>query len=355
MQYARLSLLTSFLIFLSIIDFHSKPNNEDELSDVIDWSGTITLEESSDVIIVWPNVSIDSKGGFIVTDPQEHQIRLYDQSGKIKTYFGRQGEGPGEFSLPSSSLRLPSGDLLVADTGAYRTFFRFNSNGEYLSQNSRIFAGLIDMHILPAEQDEVIVVGTKEGREPGSHPLLHRFDIKTEEIIESFFPHPIPLGSFGNILFGQGQIATADILDDQIAAAFNPLPKIYFFDLFGTPIDTLELPLQHFRQLEDPETNRLSSREINDYTLKWSKVSDLFWIDNNILLVQYYDVLDRDPWTTQWNLAAVTRDGEILFEVPDTPRLFAVDHDSGELYFSHPDHDFENYWKVGKLSNHIFE
>ncbi len=57
----------------------------------------------------------------------------------------------------------------------------------------------------------------------------------------------------------------------------------------------------------------------------------------------------------RWNLAAVTPNGEVLFEITDTPQLFAVDPETGELFFSHPDHDFENHWIVGRLKPEVVQ
>ncbi len=52
-------------------------------------------------------------------------------------------------------------------------------------------------------------------------------------------------------------------------------------------------------------------------------------------------------------MAAVTTEGEVLFEVEDTPRLLAVDPETGELFFAHPDHDFESHWRVGQINEQL--
>ena len=52
-------------------------------------------------------------------------------------------------------------------------------------------------------------------------------------------------------------------------------------------------------------------------------------------------------------MATVTTGGEVLFEVEDTPRLLAVDPETGAPFFAHPNHDFESHWWVGQISDEV--
>lgn len=70
-----------------------------------------------------------------------------------------------------------------------------------------------------------------------------------------------------------------------------------------------------------------------------------------MILVQYYDLreISREGGDTRWTLAAVSTRGDLLFEITDTPQLFAVDDQTGDLFFRHPNHEAEDHWIVGQL------
>ena len=59
----------------------------------------IHLEENDRVLNVQVHMSLDPRGGFLVADAAENQIRRYDRNGKLLAHFARKGEGPGEFSV----------------------------------------------------------------------------------------------------------------------------------------------------------------------------------------------------------------------------------------------------------------
>lgn len=77
--------------------------------------GTIHLEESDSVMTVTPLVAPDPLGGFFVVDPQDGQVRLYDEDGRLKKLVARSGSGPGEVRTPSAAVRRGDGNIFVAD------------------------------------------------------------------------------------------------------------------------------------------------------------------------------------------------------------------------------------------------
>ncbi len=85
----------------------------------------------------------------------------------------------------------------------------------------------------------------------------------------------------------------------------------------------------------------------------FSTINEIFWLDEKVILIQYMDIIDLQRRAVRWNLAAVTPEGKLLFDLRDTPRLFAVDVQRGEMFFSHPAHETENYWMVGRLKPEV--
>lgn len=343
----------SILFALIICIVAAPPVSAQELTEIITWTDSLSLGEPDGIYTVSPKVSLDSNGGFIVTDFKESQVRLYTRTGKLKTYFGRKGtQAPGALNGPGAALRLPSGQILVPEL-LDGDLSLFDEEGTFLKRHNRIVAGGTNrVKDLPGE--DVLLVGA-ENAVPGSHPLLHRFNPITGTIKRSFFPHPIPLGSYENYLFTVGNIAGADVRGDTIVAAFALLNKLYFFDLSGNLKREIELPLTHFRRIEKPHREARSREELAEQEKKLSKVRNVFWLDDQVILFEYYDSIDMFAGKMRYNLAAVTPEGDVLFDLPDTPKLFAVDSEARKLFFQHPDHDFPNHWIVGQLNSSVLQ
>lgn len=75
----------------------------------------LTVDESPAAINVMPVVRPDPFGGYLVADISEAQIRRYGDDGDLRAFFGRRGDGPGEFQNPGIAVRIPSGQIAVLD------------------------------------------------------------------------------------------------------------------------------------------------------------------------------------------------------------------------------------------------
>jgi hypothetical protein len=62
---------------------------------------TFDVEENDDVVNVTPTVRIDGRGGLLVADAPESQIRRYSPEGKLLWFAGRRGQARVS-SMPSS-------------------------------------------------------------------------------------------------------------------------------------------------------------------------------------------------------------------------------------------------------------
>jgi hypothetical protein len=58
------------------------------------------------------------KGGFLAAD--EHQLAMFDLSGRLIAKAGRKGEGPGEFDQIQSVCRTAADSIVVNDVGLHR-------------------------------------------------------------------------------------------------------------------------------------------------------------------------------------------------------------------------------------------
>jgi DNA-binding beta-propeller fold protein YncE len=77
-----------------------------------------------------------------VCDIKNHRIEIWDRSnGALLKAFGGQGNGPGQFYLPTQAALDPQGNLFITDTGNFRVQ-KFTADGEFL----RMFGGLGNTH-----------------------------------------------------------------------------------------------------------------------------------------------------------------------------------------------------------------
>jgi len=66
-----------------------------------------------------------------VANTEGHRIDVFKEQGEYVFSFGQFGAEPGQLSFPYGIARLPSGDLMVAESGNGRVQ-RFSAKGEYL-------------------------------------------------------------------------------------------------------------------------------------------------------------------------------------------------------------------------------
>lgn len=327
------------------------------LTDVVKWTESIQLEEPENVYTVSPEIRIDPAGGFIVTDIQESQVRLYDRDGTLRHYFGEQGgEAPGSFDSPTAALRLSSGQILVPDRGNGHLSL-FEEDGTFVERYANVVRPGTHQVFPLVDEKVVLLVGSEgldnhEATVRATPHLFHRYDVEANRVVNSFFPYPMSPGTHEGYLFTIGQIAAADVRSQHIVGAFALSSTLYFFDTEGNSIREVTLALEGFQPFEAPPSS-LTQEELLEVSESHSRISDVFWIDDETILIQYFEFEDIgwDGASVQWNLAAATLEGEVLFEISDTPQLFTVNPETGKLFFSHPDHDFENHLIVGQLAD----
>ena len=66
------------------------------------------------------SLAVDSERNVYVFDTQANHVRAFGATGTYLATFGREGEGPGEFSRAETIAVLPDGRLLVRDPGNMR-------------------------------------------------------------------------------------------------------------------------------------------------------------------------------------------------------------------------------------------
>ena len=76
--------------------------------------------------------TVDDKGNIYILDLREKTLRKFDSKGKHLLSFGREGQGPGEFTSPEKVMLLSNGHLMVFE-GESQKFSCFTQEGKFVN------------------------------------------------------------------------------------------------------------------------------------------------------------------------------------------------------------------------------
>jgi len=77
-------------------------------------------------------IQVDNKGMIYVLDSGNHRIQKFDHYGNYVQTIGRQGQGPGEFTMPSNlQIDIETGHIYVND---FMKLEVFDSEGKHLQK-----------------------------------------------------------------------------------------------------------------------------------------------------------------------------------------------------------------------------
>lgn len=298
----------------------------------------IRLQESPAVINVAPVVRPDPRGGYLVADVDEGQIRRYGEDGHLLWHVGRKGHGPEEFQAPQVALRLPGGEIFVADNDIKIALF--DSSGTRLLKTFLVpLHGMIDGAVL---NDSLVVVSGRGG-DGSPHTFLHVVNVNREAVTASFFrpfahyPYPGLAPTFPSVVLAAN--------GTEIAAAALPIDTIYFFNADGALLRRSHLPAEHFRIPKPLRGDFQDPRTRTEWLASFETVTGLYWVGDT-LVVRFRTIADRTP---RWHLLAMTREGEQVFEWLDGPELLGVGA-SGTLIFQSPGSVTPNVWSLARIS-----
>jgi hypothetical protein len=179
---------------VEVIENGKKPGFVQGMPSNIEFKRLVTIGVSDD-----PNQAFSQLAGFVVVDDgrvfaldmQDKKVKIYNSEGKFIRAFGREGQGPGELSMPSGISMTPKGELMVEDAMNRRLSY-FSLEGEFLRQLSIADkTGLVNLNIGPG--------GNMLGREIVLEENQMFFDIKMYDqklkplfkIDRMLFPNPL--------------------------------------------------------------------------------------------------------------------------------------------------------------------
>ncbi|MEN8209567.1 MAG: 6-bladed beta-propeller, partial [Candidatus Fermentibacteria bacterium] len=88
---------------------------------VIDSIGVELGED--EYMFAWPtDPTCSSDGRIFIVDRLKHEVLVFSPIGDYLESIGREGEGPGEFNMPSTVELLPDRSVLITSSGGYAVF-----------------------------------------------------------------------------------------------------------------------------------------------------------------------------------------------------------------------------------------
>jgi hypothetical protein len=308
----------------------------------------IELEETQAVVNVIVRMTFDERtGGYLVADEAENQIRQYGPRGELVRHFARHGDGPKEFRFLNRAIRLSTGEVLALD--GFNKGAVFDSTGSRVLKSFRTPVG--PLHSVQLLDDSLALLGgeirdEQEAVVPGAR--LHLWNLNRDTLIRSFFV-PAIRGQARQMASGVGGFVATDTRGDTIAAVFALTDTIFLFDRAGNRLGQVPIPFKHFRELREgasmPEMNEVVGAR--EWVGTFSLISHVFWLKDGSFLVQYQDRIGTEP---SWRLLHMRRDGQVLFEHRDTPKLLNVDRANDYLVFTSPGSETQNAWSRVRLA-----
>lgn len=299
----------------------------------------LELEETHEAMTVLPMVSQGSPGEFVIAEPGEGQVNVYDTAGRLRRVVGRRGEGPGEFRAPIAARRTLDGGIVVADVMLSRlTFFPSGGSGEpeVVASPLPLLVGAQDLgggrYLLSGQ-----VMSEQRPR------LLHIWDRATNEVQRSFMPIGV---SEESRPYATTYTSVDAVLEgDTIWAVWALSDTLYKFDRGGGVLETLPLSLPRpmgalpgagAGVITDPRARQAAAESL-------TQVNGIFVLSDGTLAVQ---TMQARGFDAVWDLLIVSRNGSPVWSAPRMPRLFAV---VGDLfYFDDPVSPLPGHWIVAR-------
>jgi hypothetical protein len=307
---------------------------------------TLDVEENDQVVNVTPRLRLDGRGGFLVSDAAESQIRRYSPEGKLLWFAGRRGQGPGEFYGVVSGARLASGEILAVDRNGRLTFFDAEGQRVLRTAETRLMA-VTDAEVV--DDSTLLIAGVGENL-GADGPRLHVWSIDRNASKRSFFA---PSGRQRNrVAAGVGGYVMTAVRGDTIVSTFAASDTLYFHTLDGRDAGQVALNSESFRRVprDGPGRTITNPRERAEWLSAMDFVADVDWLPDGALLVAYQGIEASQAMRRNWHLLAQDRAGARRWETRNVSSIMlGTDPGSRTVFFVPPEAETPNQWTVARL------
>ncbi len=297
---------------------------------VVEWLEPLLLEETPAALNARPRLALDPGGGYLVTDNMMGQVRVYDADGSLLLYFGRDGDGPGEFRRLSGVARLSSGEFCTVDFEGRLAIW--SPSGELINDFRLPIRGAMGVAALAGSEVAVVTSPVAAWADSLDVPWVRIIDLESPTIGEELLTLPL---SEENVLTAS---SVAGQLNPTLGSRFG-LTWSVFDSLWVVDLD--EPSLTGAFQLESSAlglntrwVDRFMDREgFVEWMLAATFPGAVYAAPGGGWLVSLYRFRRRDSVGSPYGLLRVDENGRRIWEVETSPRLVATDPEMGVLYF----------------------
>lgn len=314
--------------------------DRDAFQQVFTAIDSVILEETPSVVTVSPSLFKDPRGGLLVADFLENQVRIYSPTGKLRNTFGGGNASGDSLSGPLEVARLGNGDVVATNLGSGRLSIMSADQDkpmEFLDTSVRPLTG-----VRVLDDNHVLLMGR---RPPFTNELLHVWDLANRKIVRSFFAPPQHLDS--NVVRILGTVHAASN-GNRIAAMLNIADTLHVYDLDGTELLRSHIPVAVFVAPLGPLPNITSKAARQAWAEQFTLLSDLFWTSDDDIVVQ--SVTGSGDHVV-FSLVQMSTTGQRRWVLPRTPELLSI-HD-GRFFFHDPNSDLPNRLIVAVLKVNV--
>jgi hypothetical protein len=278
---------------VQVIENKAKPSGSQTL--IIKKEITIgKLEEGGSLFGSIAGLGVTADGRIVALDSKEKKVKIFDSAGKILKEFGREGQGPGEWTMPIGLQLVSDREVMVSDAGNRKLVY-LDLEGNLIKEVS--YAKKLAM--LRIIEKDGHYVATEMGLEGNSIGYtIAKYDANFDQLfkIETLLMASVmilrkinPFGvsydycldSKGNIVYGR---ATAYEIK-----YFNPEGKVFRIVRKEYQPQTITEKDKEDMLKQIPETPGINVKEMVVFPEKFPAFSTFFLDEDNRLYVRTYE------------------------------------------------------------------
>ena len=314
------------------------------IDEVVEWLDPLVLEEIDAALNARPRLAIDPIGGFIVTDGQESQVRVYGPQGQLLTYFGREGEGPGEFRNLRIAIRLPDGRFCALDRDGRVSLW--SPQGELLTDFLTELRGVLSAAAMGNSRVAVVTTPNVPSMDDLAAPMVHVLDLDERSVVTEFLTLPLTRANVVAALTVEGSVAS--ISGSTFGVTWTVFDSLWVVDLArGSVSRTLHLESAALRANAPPVDRLRDPRGFGEWIGSTTFPGTAYPAPGGGWLVNLYSL---GPGGVS-GLLRVDSEGRRVWEIEDAPRLLAVEPPTGVLFFAEPSGLVPNSFQRARLRN----
>lgn len=204
--------------------------------------GDVNTDDENFIIYKPKDVVVDGKGNLYILDAANFRVQKYTKDGEFLLSFGRKGQGPGEFGIPTRMDIVENKFIYIHDAGNSR-LHQYTTEGVFLvGHSAESFPGQMVMYLRHFSNGDFLTNSFAYMEDPKSPRLMHIYSNEGE--IQKKFGKSINLNDIR--INAQMNKNLADIdKDDFIYCNFMHLNRIDKYSQAGKLIYTTDRPLKY--------------------------------------------------------------------------------------------------------------